>query len=157
MNTLMEWKVNKFTTKSFLIFVKKDLDSKKLGLLQKDQWLRGVNESEKIIGRYKKSTEKFAKIQPRPKTRKIAGRPYNLLWSGDFFQKTKFQINVEEKDYKFIIDSYSSNKPKLFKTIKKYGLISEPNTIFGLTDKNEFKLIDEMETSFLNELNKILK
>lgn len=156
MNTLLEWKVNNFTTKSFLNKIKKDLDSKNLGLLQKEQWLRGFNEEGKIIGRYKKQTEKFAKIPPRPKTRKIAGKPYNLLWSGDFFQKTKFQIKVQEKDYKFVINSTSKNKTKLFNTIKKHGLISDPNSIFGLTDINEGKLIDEMETSFLNELNKLL-
>lgn len=104
--------------------------------VQKEQWEDGKDNKGKIIGTYKPFTENKAQESPRPNTPKIAGEPYNLNWSGDLRRKTFLKTKKASKDILITIDSKSDVVDELFETIKDYGFLSNPETIFGI-QKNE--------------------
>lgn len=105
--------------------------------IQTDQWSEGKDKEGKIIGRYKEFTEKVSKEQPFPNKEKIAGKPYNLDWSGDLIRRTSVNTKRISGDVLIQIDSSSNSLLKLFDTIEKHGLISNPNTIFGYEPKKK--------------------
>lgn len=129
---------NPVSSQELLIIVNKSIIDNEdvITKIQKDQWTKGKDKEGNIIGKYKLSTEKASKKAPFPNTPKTAGRPYNLNWSGDFYKKTFIKTKTLSKDIKITIDSKSMVLKDLFNTIKKHGLISNANTIFGYQPKN---------------------
>ena len=100
----------------------------------REQWERGEDESGKAAGYYKDVTEGFySKInQPLTGMPKIAGDPYNFLWSGSLFD----QISLVVSELILTVDSDSGTKDPLFAQINEEGLLSEPYNIFGLNETN---------------------
>lgn len=116
--------------------------------LQRMQWNRdGVDYKGQIIGFYKKSTEEITG------GRKKAGEPYDLKNTGDFWQNTFIMAIVKGDDIEFVYDSSGINKNKLFETIQKHGEISNPDDIFGLYEPFKVKMVEFLQTIFINQLN----
>lgn len=104
--------------------------------LQKDQWSKGEDKFGQTIGVYKPFTQKVAR-EESPNTPKIAGEPYNLNWTGDLMRSTNIKTRKVTNDLLVQIDSTSSNLLPLFDTIERYGLLSNPNTIFGYQNEKK--------------------
>lgn len=110
-----------------------DKNSEKLFALQKSQMEQGKDSKGKVIGSYKPATFEKARKQ-RPIKSKIPGNPWNLQWSGAMFSDMYFRKlnNMLE------IDSSSSTKSGLNKTIQKHGNKGvTPQSIWGLDEKNK--------------------
>lgn len=88
---------------------------------------KGQNIFGSVIGIYSKGTEAVTG------GRKRAGEPYDLFETGKFIRS--FEINYRDD----VIYFYATdNKTSLvLDTIDKHGLISDPESIFGLTIDNE--------------------
>lgn len=160
MITLLKWRNNfkDFSIENFLDVFSINLKDEELEKLQIQQFKKGLDKEDRLIGIYKKTTEQISKKSPRPLLSKKAGKPYNLIWSGDLAKKTKLIANRKNKNIEFILNSSSKNKNKLFNTIKKHGLISNPeNTLFGLNNKNKVTFINKAEKIALKNLYKLLK
>ena len=123
---------NPLTGEKILLYAMQAIDENKeqLKRYQIKQWDDGVNKENKTIGVYKLNTEVISL------GRKKAGQAYNLKDSGDFRNKTKISEKKLVKDVAIVIDSLSNNTDDLFNTIIRYGLIKDPNTVFGFTKKN---------------------
>lgn len=124
------------TRQTLLSSVREAVSQNELALsqMQKDQWNDGENKQGKIIGRYSKTSEEYAR-EFGANEPKIAGEPYNLDWTGDLKRGIGISSKELPDDVIITIDSSSSNKIKLFQTIKAYGLIDDPKSIFGYQPK----------------------
>jgi len=89
--------------------------------LQKDQWKIGLDAHGVILGLYTKGTEA---INPS----KVAGTPFTLFDTGDFYEQTHLFGNIKDNDLLFNFDSSGTNTGAL---IARLG-----ERIFGLQDKN---------------------
>ena len=103
--------------------------------IQESQWDKGEDKERNVIGRYKESTQNIAKLA-RANRPKQKGKRYNLDWSGDLRRKTDIKSKRRDNDVVVVIDSSSSSLLELFSTIERYGLIRNPNTIFGYNKEN---------------------
>lgn len=121
--------------------------------IQKDQWSEGKDKEGNIIGYYKPYTEKVAKESGI--NNKIAGEPYNLNWTGDLFRTTSIGTKRIQGDVLIEIDSSSPNLLKLFDTIEKHGLLSNPNTIFGYENKKKNVVVKLINDKLLTKLKSL--
>lgn len=156
---LLEYIKNPVTGNDLLNAVVSSVNDKEKELvdLQKKQWAEGKNREGEVIGRYKPFTERKSKEQPFPNKPKVAGQPYNLDWSGDLKRKTFAKGKKSNKDVTVVIDSKGVALDKLFETIKKYGLISDPNTIFGYQQKNKDAFTKLINRTALKKLKNRIK
>lgn len=160
MITILKWRKSfkNFSLDNFLDSFSINLKDSNLEKLQIQQFKKGLDKEDRLIGTYKKITELISKKKPRPLLSKKAGKPYNLLWTGDLSKKTRLEVNKKNKDLSFILNSTSENKNKLFFTIKKHGLISAPEkTLFGFNKKNNKIFVNKAEKIYITNLYKILK
>ena len=97
--------------------------------LNTDNMSKGLDRNDKLIGTYSKTTELIAeeskKTSPFPLEKKIAGKPYNLVWQGNLLPNT-FITYIKNK---IIFDSTGSGTgDKLF--------FVEDKKILGVSGKN---------------------
>lgn len=149
---ILDWieKAKNFKTREFLNDFAFDIyEDEKSVEYQKEQWKAGLSQKGEEIGYYKKSTEEITG------GRKIYGELWDLKDSGDFYNKTYLSTLVQprKKDVLFGYGSDGDNKRKLFKTIREYGLIVDPDDIFGLHDPYMEKFIKLIEPKFVQQLN----
>lgn len=149
---LLEFIKKPLTGEQLLGMVDMSIHDNELILLeiQKDQWSEGKDKFGKTIGVYKPFTEQQAKENGI--NNKIAGEPYNLDWTGDLKRKTKVTTKRISGDVLIQIDSTSSNLLKLFDTIERYGLIDNPNTIFGYEPKKNDVVVRVINNDTLKKL-----
>ena len=104
--------------------------------------LKGVDEDDDIIGTYSEATEM---INPS----KIAGTPYTLFDSGDFYKS--FVIRVGKRIFEIDADTSDMDGENWWvqNNITK-------DAILGLTDENKTKLSVEVKRRFIIEARKIL-
>lgn len=155
MITILKWNRNfkNFEISKFLKSISKEIENDHYEDLQTEQLSKGRDKKDNLVGTYSKYTEIISKKNPRPTKIKKAGNPYNLQWSGDFFKKTSLKISNNNTDLFFTLDSSSKNTNKLFKTIKKYGLIENPeSTLFGFQDNNKSKFVKAIEKIYYNKI-----
>jgi len=158
MITILKWNDNfkRFTIAQFLEELRDEIEMSDIEELQLEQFRKGEDKENRTIGVYSKATELIAK-KSNPRKPKIAGRPYNLEWSGDFFNKTKLVANNTGTNLVFYLDSKSNNKNKLFRTIKRFGLISNPETsLFGFQTKNKDEFTKFVKKEYLTNFKKYL-
>ena len=98
--------------------------------IQESQWDKGEDSKGNIIGRYKSLTEVLSKGKKKKGTR------YNLNDKGDLRRSTDVKSKRQDDDIVIITDSSAPHLLDLFDTIQNYGLISNPNTIFGYQKEN---------------------
>lgn len=111
---------------------------------------RGINEFEEIIGRYSELTEQ---INPE----KVAGTPYTLKDTGEFFDSMFVTPNSES----FIIDG---NGIKYGKTLKNGQVVETITNLFeefgdsiiGLTEDHKEQLGRMLADKFIEDVRKIL-
>lgn len=114
-----------------------------LDLVRQDQLFdKGVDEDDDIIGTYSEATEM---INPS----KIAGTPYTLFDSGDFYKS--FVIRVGKRIFEIDADTSDMDGENWWvqNNITK-------DAILGLTDENKTKLSNEVKRRFIIEARKIL-
>tara|TARA_R110000803_G_scaffold16621_1_gene45652 strand:+ start:3373 stop:3846 length:474 start_codon:yes stop_codon:yes gene_type:complete len=114
-----------------------------LDLVRQDQLFdKGVDEDDDIIGTYSEATEM---INPS----KIAGTPYTLFDSGDFYKS--FVIRVGKRIFEIDADTSDMDGENWWvqNNITK-------DAILGLTDENKTKLSIEVKRRFIIEARKIL-
>ena len=114
-----------------------------LDLVRQDQLFdKGVDEDDDIIGKYSEATEM---INPS----KIAGTPYTLFDSGDFYKS--FVIRVGKRIFEIDADTSDMDGENWWvqNNITK-------DAILGLTDENKTKLSIEVKRRFIIEARKIL-
>lgn len=114
-----------------------------LDLVRQDQLFdKGVDEDDDIIGTYSEATEM---INPS----KIAGTPYTLFDSGDFYKS--FVIRVGKRIFEIDADTSDMDGENWWvqNNITK-------DAILGLTDENKTKLSVEVKRRFIIEARKIL-
>lgn len=108
-----------------------DLEKPLIKDLIGEQWERGENKDGDAVGLYTPYTEKLAIIQS-PVMPKIAGEPYNLMWTGSMFN----QMLIIYEDFGLNITSESDTKDKIISRISDNGLVQSPYSIFGLNNEN---------------------
>lgn len=148
--TLLDYMKNPLTGDKLLLYAMQAINEnkEKLKKFQLQQWDKGVNKNNEVIGRYTLNTEVISLGF------KKAGDPYNLKDSGDFRQKTQIQGKILPKDTAILLDSLSSNTDDLFQTIIRFGNIDNPNTVFGFT-KNNLSLVREIIYKSIREKIKL--
>lgn len=149
---VLEWieKAESFNSVEFLNDFAFDIvEDKKSIESQKEQWKDGLSKKGQEIGFYKKSTEEITG------GRKKYGELWNLKDTGDFYQKTYLGTNIQprKKDILFGFNSNGDHKRRLFKTIREYGLIVDPDDIFGLHDPYMEEFIKLIKPKFVQQLN----
>lgn len=110
--------------------------------LQKDQWKNGLDAHGVILGLYSRATEV---INPN----KIAGTPFTLFDTGDFYEQTHLFGNLKDSDLLFNFDSSGTNTAAL---ITRLG-----ERIFGLQDSNKDKFTQIAQDAAIQILNTNLK
>lgn len=148
---VLEWieKAEKFKTQEFLNDFAYDVfEDENVLEVQKRQWEKGLSSKGDEIGFYKKSTEEITN------GRKKYGELYDLKDTGDFWNKTYLstQVQPRKKDVIFGFNSDGDKKRRLFKTIRDYGLITDPNDIFGLHKPHMQEFIEIIEPKFVQLL-----
>lgn len=148
---ILDWieKAKNFNSVEFLNdFAYDIIEDEESVKIQKDQWSQGLSVKGEEIGFYKKSTEEITN------GRKKYGELYDLKDSGDLWNKTYLgtQVQPRKKDIIFGYGSDGENKRKLFKTIRLYGLITDPNDIFGLSNPFIEKLNKLIEPKYVQQL-----
>lgn len=101
------------------------------------------NSNPLFTGIYKPFTAQQSLFSPTPQAPKIAGQPYNFVWTGDFMRG--FQVDIDSSGTKITIYSTgtgSGSKAEFFKGYKN---------IFGLTKENQIWLNNEI-TRHLQEI-----
>ena len=116
--------------------------------LIRSQWEAGENMDGLAVGFYTEFTERLSNILGDAIMPKVAGEPYNLLWSGSLFE----QIRIEYQDYGLDVDSTSENEAPLFGRIAENGIVSEPYTIYGLNLENLEILLNSIQQDLIEEL-----
>lgn len=114
------------------------------------QWSAGENKDGQAVGFYTPYTESIAQGTVLPKR---AGEPYNLMWSGELFEK----ITTERKDEILEVDSSGNAKSSLFYLIEQNALVDSPDSIFGLTADNLKEFFDSIIKGIINKLITDLK
>ncbi len=109
------------------VVIKKN--EKEIIRLNTDNMSKGLDRNDKLIGTYSKTTELIAeeskKTSPFPLEKKIAGKPYNLVWQGNLLPNT-FITYIKNK---IIFDSTGSGTgDKLF--------FVKDKKILGVSNKN---------------------
>lgn len=116
--------------------------------IQREQWSnKGTDHKGQIIGIYSQSTEEMTNGL------KKYGTPWNLRNTGDFWENLFLSTSIKGKELEFVYDSNGINKSKLFDTIKKHGLISNPTNIFGVENSYIERFIKKIEPKFVEQLN----
>lgn len=155
-NTLIEERLNKLKSLNqgqmfFNAVSDKRVQEFILFLVQYGQlFSRGINEFEEIIGRYSELTEQ---INPE----KVAGTPYTLKDTGEFFDSMFVTPNSES----FIIDG---NGIKYGKTLKNGQVVETITNLFeefgdsiiGLTEDHKEQLGRMLADKFIEDVRKIL-
>lgn len=118
---------------------------------QRKQWDKGKDREGKIIGLYSKATEIITK------GRKKEGKPWNLFNTGELRREIYADIKHSPVDVTIRVDSESSTRNKLFNTILYRGLISRPETIFGLQDKPKEKFVNKIQKKAINNYLKLIR
>lgn len=105
----------------------------------REQWEKGENKDRQHVGYYSPFTEEISKVE-HPIMQKVTGQPYNLLWSGDLFERIFTTIT----DDAVLIDSVETlAKKDLFSLIETVqGYVANADSIFGLQEEN-FKLFQK--------------
>lgn len=116
--------------------------------LIRSQWESGENMDGLAVGFYTEFTERLSNIIGDAIMPKVAGEPYNLLWTGDLFEK----IRIEYKDFGLDVDSISENEAPLFGRISENGIVSEPYTIYGLNLENLEILLNSIQQDLIEEI-----
>lgn len=125
-----------------------DLDKIKEYLF--NQWKAGENKDGQPVGFYTPYTESIARSTILPKR---AGEPYNLMWSGELFEKIVTELNGEILS----VDSDGNAKSSLFYLIKQNALVDSPDSIFGLNNENLQDFFDKIIRGMINNLMTDLK
>lgn len=125
-----------------------DLDKVKEYLY--NQWKAGENKDGQPVGFYTPYTESIAQGTVLPKR---AGEPYNLIWSGELFEK----IVTELKGEILLVDSDGNAKDSLFYLIRQNALVDNPDSIFGLNNENLQDFFDKIIRGMINNLMTDLK
>lgn len=148
---VLDWikKANKFDSNKFLDgFGVEIIQDENVIDIQRQQWGDDGKDSKgSVIGFYKKKTEELSG------GRKIAGTPWTLNNTGDFWSRTFLTAAINGKDLLFQFNSTGINKDKLFETIQFHGEITDPDTIFGLYDFYQKPFIKLIEPKFVEQLN----
>lgn len=149
---VLDWieKAKSFSPENFLNNFALDIiqDEKSVDL-QREQWdQEGKDFKGRIIGLYSSYTEEITGGA------KKEGTPWTLRNTGDFWQNTYLNAVIKGDDLEFIYNSSGINKDELFKTIQIYGLISNPEDIFGLYDYYQNIFCKIIEPKFVNQLEK---
>lgn len=108
-----------------------DLEKPLIKDLIGEQWERGENKDGDAVGLYTPYTEIIAIIENTIMP-KIAGEPYNLLWTGSMFN----QMIIDYEDFGLNITSESDTKDKIIARIAGNDFVQEPHSIFGLNNEN---------------------
>jgi cyclophilin family peptidyl-prolyl cis-trans isomerase len=156
---LLEYIKNPITSNQLLDVVQMSVADNEqiLTKIQTGQWSDGKDKEGKIIGRYKPFTESKSKESPFPNKPKTAGQPYNLDWSGDLIRRTFVKTKRISGDVLVQVDSTGENLLELFDTIENYGLIDNPNTIFGYEPKKMDVVVKLLNRDTLTKLKRRLK
>lgn len=147
-----------YTTDNYLkllgddIVADKDIDYK---FFLENQWDKGKDGNDVNLPVYSLITEiYYAKLFP-PIKPKIAGQPYNLMWTGDMFKLITFDYDFKGNDLTFKVDSTSQSKDELFSTHLKNR--DNPYDIFKLNKENNSDFIEIVTNKGIQILNTILK
>ena len=116
--------------------------------LIRSQWEAGENMDGLAVGFYTEFTEKLSNIIGDAIMPKVAGEPYNLLWTGSLFE----QIRIEFQDLGLNVDSASDNETPLFERISENAIVSEPYTIYGLNTENLEILLNSIQQDLIEEI-----
>lgn len=116
--------------------------------LIRSQWEVGENMDGLSVGFYTEFTEKLSNIIGVAIMPKVAGEPYNLLWTGSLFE----QIRIEFQDLGLNVDSASETESPLFERISENAIVSEPYTIYGLNTENLEILLNSIQQDLIEEL-----
>lgn len=108
-------------------------NQKEVTELNIDKLAEGKNTNDDEVGRYKLLTQMIASENPKPLLPKIAGEPYNFVWSGDLIKG----LQAESKKDKIIFDSTGSGTGDKLEFVNK-------NKLIGLTDPNEVILNEKI-------------
>lgn len=102
-------------------------------LIKDRQLNKGIDSEGKVIGTYKKITQKWAQdpYGYKPRKEKPPGQPYNLEWTGDYIDS--LTVKLEQDGFSIFSRDAKANLLR-----KKYGEI--------------LKLTDEHNTQVNNEL-----
>lgn len=146
---ILEWieKAERFDKNEFLSdFAKEIAFDDKVIDLQRQRWGLGLSYNNKVIGRYKKSTEEISGGM------KKAGDPYNLFFTGDFWSRTYINILIKGGEFEVEYTSDGNNKADLFRTIEKYGKLKDASDIFGLDNDDIAEFIEMMKPKYITLL-----
>lgn len=116
--------------------------------LIRSQWEAGENMDGLAVGFYTEFTERLSNLLGDAIMPKVAGEPYNLLWTGDLFE----QIRIEFQDLGLNVDSSSETEAPLFERISENAIVSEPYTIYGLNTENLEILLNSIQQDLIEEL-----
>lgn len=121
--------------------------------IQRQQWeADGADYRGRTIGFYKPLTEELSG------GRKVAGTPWTLNDSGDFWANTYLQAIIKDGDLEFIYDSSGQHKEELFATIEKEWMGTyDPSDIFGLYSYYQESFTRLIEPKFVEQLKKYYK
>jgi hypothetical protein len=120
------------------------LKTKILDWIRNDQLQKGINEDGDIMGLYSQWTE-F--INPE----KVAGTPYTLYDSGDFYKSLFIDVLTEF----FVVDGEGLKTDENGQTTDLFKWLGDG--IVGLTDDNKDKLAEELKIKYIENVRKILQ
>jgi hypothetical protein len=112
--------------------------------LQKDQWQKGQDCEGLLLGKYSKYTQRINPL-------KVAGTPYTLFDTGNFYQETKIFISTVNNDLLFKYYSTGINTKFLLKN-PELG-----ERIFGLQGKSQDEFTQIAQDIAIDILNTNLK
>jgi hypothetical protein len=122
----------------------KDIEQYVLYLIQKEQLVDlGINDQGQIIGRYSELTQQI-------NSTKVAGRPYTLLDTGDFFKSMVVKVMRDE----FIVDA-DGNKTNFLGTTNLFDLHGDG--IIGLTEYNKERLSNRLKENYIKYVRETLQ
>lgn len=120
-----------------------------------EQWEKGIDGNDQQFPVYSYVTELFSKYEdPTPIRPKIANEPYNLMWTGDLFNKTGMFVQTDNGDLFFMVDSSSDHKDSLETLLLSSG---KEYDIFKLANEGMTKFILAAQEAAIDLLNTNLK
>lgn len=122
-------------------------NQKQITELNIDTLAKGRNYENELVGVYKPLTELIAsESSPKPLLPKIAGEPYNFVWSGDLVGN----IKAESKADKILFDSTGKGTGDKLEFVEK-------NKLIGLTiDKEQVLNNDILRPNYVKKIKNAL-
>jgi len=126
----------------FYVFYDTKFKTEVLDFIRIDQLFeQGVDEYDKVIGRYSIITE------TQYNSSKVAGTPYTLYDSGDFYRS--FMLEVVPDGIIINADGLKEDGTDL---LEKFT-----NKILGLTDESKIKLIEKVKAKYYEAILRLLR